>query len=100
MIELVKRFFRDSEVPKDAFGRDKRLSVNEHRDLISYFFLFAFGTVFPPFGWGYLLFSRRDSQKWKSLDMFDDEKKANLVDKIVVLFTTFISCPIFYFFIR
>ena len=84
---------------KDAFGSDKRIKTFDQRDLIHYFLLFAFGTAFPPFAWLYLIFRRFDSEKYKDNDMFGDEKKANLVDKIVVVFTTLISCPFLYLFI-
>ena len=51
MIEKIKLLFRDDEVPTDVFGRDNRGSTNDQKDVINYFLLFAFGTVFPPFAW-------------------------------------------------
>ena len=76
MIEKIKLLFRDDEVPTDVFGRDNRGSTNDQKDVINYFLLFAFGTVFPPFAWGYLLADKYDRKKWKGHDLFNDEKKA------------------------
>ena len=99
MIEKIKKLFRDDEVSTDVFGRDDRISTFDQKDLIHYFLLFAFGTAFPPFAWGYILFEKHDRKKWKGQDMFNDEKKAVFIDRILVCFTTFISCPIFYLFV-